>query len=66
MTHPSMQCNPKCALQVTNGPETTVPVYNEKSTESESKQLEMFIMILQSNSIPVTYNNKNLYFALIF
>lgn len=39
---------------------------NEKSTESESKQLEMFIMILQSNSIPVTYNNKNLYFALIF
>ncbi|KAJ8783144.1 hypothetical protein J1605_009752 [Eschrichtius robustus] len=36
MTHPSMQCNPKCALQVTNGPETMMPVYNEKSTESES------------------------------
>ena len=40
-------------------PEMTMLSYSEKSTESESKQLEMFLMILLSNSIPVTYSNKN-------
>ena len=37
----------------------TMLIYSEKSTESESKQLEMFLMILLSNSIPITYSNKN-------